>query len=219
MPYKDLNKRKECSKKRKDTQWIKDKFPIVQKIQSYSIEDKSIYLLDINQRTRIKMYKNFIIPFSDQIEKEIDKLRRKRIYQRSKPRRNEKWNFVKKWMVERGCSCGENNITKLSFHHLDPSQKDKEIRRMCSHSMKRLTEELKKGVVKCKNCHTIVHNGNSEQREETLINQYFNKKSNKKWEHKNKLSIWEYKKTLSCVKCGISDPVILLFHHITGKLG
>ena len=123
-------------------------------------------------------------------------------------------------MIERGCDCGEKNINKLSFHHLDPSQKENTIRNMCKYSMKKVLEELKKGVVKCKNCHTIIHIGTSVEREESLINQYLKKSTSKQYRYarKNKLLLWGYKKSLSCIKCGINDPVILLFHHIDSKL-
>ena len=162
------------------------------------------------------------MPFSDEIEKKIIIARRRSWTIKQKPntkkRLDNNWNYVKKWMTDRGCDCGEKNITKLSFHHLDPLEKKNYIRMICKYNMKKVLKELKKGVVKCKNCHTIIHAGTSKEREEILINQYFNKKPNKKWAYKNKLSIWQYKKSLSCIKCGINDPVILLFHHINSNL-
>ena len=123
-------------------------------------------------------------------------------------------------MIKRGCDCGEKNITKLSFHHLDPTKKTNTIRNLCKYSMKKVIEELKKGIVKCKNCHTIIHNGTSEEREKILINQYFKKTTNRnlRYRRKNKLLIWELKKSLSCIKCGANDPSILLFHHIESEL-
>jgi len=194
---------------------------LIQKIQHLNIKDKAKYLSDIHGTTRKQIYKHFIIPFQDQIEKEIKKIK---YYTNIKPRHkkilDDNWNYVKKWMTDRGCDCGENNITKLSFHHLDPSKKEDTIRKMCKKNITRVLAELKKGVVKCKNCHTIIHAGTSQQREETLINQYLKESTDRKYRYrrKNKLLIWETKKNLSCIKCGINDPVILLFHHINSKL-
>jgi len=187
-------------------------------IQKFSYEDQLQHLLKLlgPKRQAILRRMNNI-----ELKQEIQK----RIKQKQKEIRNKKfnynWNYVKNWMVERGCDCGENNITKLSFHHLDPSKKENTIRKMCyGNSMERILAELKKGIVKCKNCHTIIHAGTSEEREETLINQYLKKSTDRKYKYrrKNKLLIWELKKTLSCEKCGINNTVILLFHHIDSEL-
>ena len=205
-------------------EWISKYSPIVQKIQQYSSQNKAKYLSDVHGRTRKQIYKYFVIPFQDQIEKEIKKIQNSKYRIKQKPnarkRINKKWEYVQKWMTNKGCSCGEKNISKLSFHHLDPKIKENTIRKMCNYSMKRIKEELKKGIVKCKNCHTIIHIGTSEEREETLINQYLKESTNRKYRYrrKNKLLIWEFKKTLFCEKCGIDDPVVLLFHHINNKL-
>jgi len=223
MPYKDNKKQKEYFKQQRDEKWIKKYTPIFQKMEEYNFEDKVTCLLKIHGSTRSKIYKNFIVPFSDQIESEIRKIQRSRYHQKQRPnvkkRKDNQWNFIKKWMTDRGCDCGEGSITKLSFHHRNPSKKDNTIRKMCGNSIKRIKEELKKGVVKCKNCHTMIHSGTSEEREESLIYQYLKEAVDKRYRYrrKNKLLIWEYKRTLSCIKCGINDPVILLFHHIDNK--
>lgn len=221
MPYKDPKKQKEYSKQQQDKKWIEKYAPIVQKMEEYNIKNRVVFWLKIHGATRTKIYKNFNIPFSKQIEQEIRKIQRLKYHLKQKPnikkRTNNQWGYIQKWMTNRGCDCGENNITKLSFHHLDPKIKNDTIRKMCGYSINRILAELKKGVVKCKNCHTIIHAGTSEEREETLINQYLNCHISKKHRQRNKLMIWEYKKTLSCAKCGINDPVILLFHHINSK--
>jgi len=230
MPLKDKKAQLEYNKKWKRVNKEKVKtyqknqitnkyFSLIQKIQHIGIKDKAKYLSDIHGRTREQIYKYFVIPFQDQIEKEIKKIKYyKNIKPKVKEANDKKWAFVKDWMTDRGCDCGEKDISKLSFHHLNPSKKTNTIRKMCGYSIKKIKEELKKGVVKCKNCHTIIHSGNSEEREEILINQYFNKKPNKRWKYKNKLAIWKFKKILSCIKCDINDPVILLFHHIDSNL-
>ena len=213
---------KTYKKKRAKIKFIEKYSFFIQTLQSYNFKEKAKNLSGIYYNTRKKIYKYFIIPFTDQIEKEISVLKRKKSFKRSKlkakKRIDNNWNFVKNWIINQGCDCGEKNISKLSFHHKNPSQKEDSIRKICKRNTKKIIEELKKGVVKCKNCHTIIHIGTSREREEILINQYFNKKSNRRWRYKNKLAIWEFKKTLSCIKCGIKDPVILLFHHIDSSL-
>jgi hypothetical protein len=224
MPYKDSIKQKEYFKQQQDKKWIKKYIPIFQEMEKYDTPSKIIYLSKIHGSTRLKIYKNFNISHTDQIEKEIRKIQNSRYHFKQKlnikKRIDNNWEFVKKWMTDRGCDCEEKNITKLSFHHLDPLKKENTIRKMCNYSMKRILVELKKGVVKCKNCHTIIHAGTSKEREKSLINQYFKKTTNRnlKYRRKNKLLIWEYKKTLSCIKCGVNKTTILLFHHIDSDL-
>jgi len=196
-------------------------YSIYIKIRSYDIDQKAKALHNINGQIRKNIYKYFIVPFSDQIEEKIAKAQRREYFIKQKPaikkRIDNQWGYAKKWMTDRGCDCGEGNITKLSFHHRDPSQKENTIRKMCKYSLDKVKAELKKGVVKCKNCHTIIHAGTSEEREEALIKQYLKAPPKKATVYRNKLMIWEFKKSLSCVKCGIDDPVILLFHHIDSK--
>ena len=236
MPFKDkkkqlgYNQQWKLKNKEKVKEYQKRYFKQYQRAIS-----KNKYLLLINDiqklsyEGQIQYLLKLLGPKRQAILRRIDNIELKQdiqniIKQKQKERRNQRlnnnWNFVKNWMTYRGCDCGENNITKLSFHHLDHSQKESTIRKMCGCSMKRIKKELKKGVVKCKNCHTIIHAGTSKKREESLINQYLKEFTDKKYRYrrKNKLLIWEYKKTLSCIKCGISDPVILLFHHIDSKL-
>jgi len=220
MPYKDLRSKQAkqsniISSNNASFKKFQEKYsPIVKKIQSYTIKNKAIYLSNIYKTTRIKIYNNYIIPFYGEIEKEIKFIKKEKI----KKSHDDNWNFVKKWMIEKGCDCGEKNISKLSFHHLDPNEKENHIRMLCKYNLKKVKEELKKGVVKCKNCHTTIHNGDIEEREKCLINQYLKSSIKKRTIKRNKLLIWELKKSLYCVKCRASDPVILLFHHIDSKL-
>jgi len=60
----------------------------------------------------------------------------------------------------KGCYvCGYNKCTRaLEFHHIDPTQKYKEIGNMLYHNTtEQLVEELKKCVVLCANCHKEHH--------------------------------------------------------------
>lgn len=190
---------------------------LINDIQKLSYEGQIQYLLKLLGPKRQAVLRRM-----NDMEMKQDiqnKIKQKQKEARKKNLKNN-WEYVKKWMTDRGCDCGEKNITKLSFHHLDPNNKENTIRNLCKYSMKKVTEELKKGVVKCKNCHTIIHDGASEEREEALIKQYLKESKDTKYRYrrKNKLLIWECKKTLSCTKCGIANSAILLFHHIDSKL-
>jgi hypothetical protein len=59
------------------------------------------------------------------------------------------------------CSiCGFNRYkSALAIHHLDPKEKDVAFRSMRSWSLSRITEELKKCVLLCSNCHVALHAG------------------------------------------------------------
>lgn len=54
-------------------------------------------------------------------------------------------------------SCGENHISCLEFHHLDPNKKEINISEAALISKKRVEEELKKCIVLCSNCHRKLH--------------------------------------------------------------
>ncbi len=234
MPYKDKDKQKEYYKQWKadNKEAIKQQQLVYQKTYQKAYKEKKYELLinDI-EKLSYKDQKEYLLKQYGpkrqailrrmnnlKLEQDIQTILKQKRKLKTSIRQNNHWNFVKNWTIKQGCNCGENNISKLSFHHLDPSKKENNIRRICGYSMDRILEELKKGIIKCKNCHTIIHAGTSPEREEILINQYYNKKPNKRWAYKNKLLIWELKKSLSCIKCGINDPAILLFHHIDSKL-
>lgn len=54
--------------------------------------------------------------------------------------------------------CGfDKNIAALSFHHLDPNQKEREIHFYLSKTWERFKAELDKCALLCLNCHAIRH--------------------------------------------------------------
>lgn len=57
------------------------------------------------------------------------------------------------------CLCGESDEVCLDFHHVDPTQKEYDITALASsnQSAAKLSEELKKCVVACRNCHAKIH--------------------------------------------------------------
>jgi hypothetical protein len=73
-----------------------------------------------------------------------------------------RWTIRKKKAIELlggKCSkCGyDKNYSALHFHHIDPSQKDHNWSMMGKRSWKRITEELKKCILVCANCHCEIH--------------------------------------------------------------
>lgn len=55
--------------------------------------------------------------------------------------------------------CGESDPVVLDFHHTDPSQKDSGVADLVAskRSDKRITDEMAKCVMMCKNCHARHH--------------------------------------------------------------
>ncbi len=52
--------------------------------------------------------------------------------------------------------CGENHISTLDFHHIDPKKKEFPISRVYF-SKEKILEEIKKCIVLCSNCHRKLH--------------------------------------------------------------
>ena len=64
------------------------------------------------------------------------------------------------YLKSKGCvKCGFNNdITKITFHHLDPVNKVKTISRLVASGMvEKLQKELKKCIMLCEECHKKEH--------------------------------------------------------------
>jgi len=61
------------------------------------------------------------------------------------------------------CKCGYNkNYAAMTFHHLDPSQKEitLDIRSMSNNSIDRLEKEVAKCELLCHNCHMEIEHPN-----------------------------------------------------------
>lgn len=122
--------------------------------------------------------------------------------------RNEN-NYIKRWAKKikaieylgGKCSkCGNDNIFVLSFHHINPNEKEKNINDLTSSSWSVIEKEIKKCILLCENCH----------REEHYIISDTHKKG-----RINKKIYLEYKNIYECSKCGYDKCVNALeFHHI-----
>lgn len=124
------------------------------------------------------------------------------------------WRFIKMLMVSNPCSCGENRIERLTFHHTNPENKKQPFRKASEKSKAKAIEEFLKGIVKCKNCHTIIHNGDPEEHTQKLIDKYAGCKTSKRHGHRNRLLVWHFKQTQKCLNCDLDNPICLLFHHV-----
>jgi hypothetical protein len=236
MPYKDKEKhnawkrrwraknkerckeiQKKNYKKNKDkyskNRFISEYCESVKKIQPYDIHQKAIYLSRHRDTVRHRIYEYFIIPFSDQIEKEVKDIRKKRHRKDRDLKTLKNHEYIESWKRNHPCICGESNIYKLSFHHVDSSLKKDNLRRMCQNSLKTVKEELKKCISLCHNCHILTSFGDAEERGVRLIQKYLNSPKQRS-AIKKRLLLWLFKKDLFCLKCNIDNPAILLCHHI-----
>jgi len=69
-----------------------------------------------------------------------------------------KFNFQEFKATLKCAHCGENEPVCLDFHHIDPSQKDRDVTKgISSWSYKKIMEEIKKCIVLCANCHRKEH--------------------------------------------------------------
>lgn len=101
-------------------------------------------------------------------------------------------------------SCGTDNVKHLTFHHLDPSIKEKQISYLISGSWSKIEEELKKCILYCYNCHAEYH---------------FTEDCKKYTEVRvSKKTYIEYKGNTGCKKCGYNKcQAALSFHHLDEK--
>jgi hypothetical protein len=80
---------------------------------------------------------------------------------------NVRMNKAKEWLLEykrsRGCcSCPEQSVHCLTFHHIDPREKDFTLGASLSRSLSKIQQEVSKCVVVCRNCHAKIHAGEIE---------------------------------------------------------
>lgn len=70
---------------------------------------------------------------------------------------------VTEWkQQQKCCRCGEDDVSCLDFHHIDPAIKDGTVSEMRNWSWERLQREIEKCIVLCSNCHRKFHAGRYE---------------------------------------------------------
>jgi len=76
-------------------------------------------------------------------------------YNNIKKKRRVKINEIK----SKGCckKCGESRPYVLDYHHINPNTKSGAVADMVSYSWKKVTDEIKKCVLLCRNCHSEFH--------------------------------------------------------------
>ena len=93
--------------------------------------------------------------------------------------------------------CNEENMFKLTFHHIDTNDKEFEISDFAKARWSLLEKELNKCILLCNNCHREIH--------------FLEDKNNER--RTDKIIYLEYKGS-KCIKCGYNKcPAALSFHH------
>lgn len=101
------------------------------------------------------------------------------------------------------CSeCGESNIHKLCFHHIDPKEKDYEFSYFKYNRWSIIDMEIDKCQLLCHNCHSELHSS----------------KIKNTHKEQNKKIYLEYKKVFNCEICGYNKCIdSIQFHHKTDE--
>jgi hypothetical protein len=96
------------------------------------------------------------------------------------------------------CDC--ENVKILTFHHVNKEEKEHKICNLLySSTWEDISEEIKKCILLCYNCHQELH---------------YNETNDNSWRKENKKILIEYKGSLSCERCGYNKCVGSLdFHH------
>lgn len=73
--------------------------------------------------------------------------------------RAETREYINRYKLMGGCViCGSMELINLTFHHLNPENKEKTISELVNRYLRhRLFKELKKCVVICRDCHNTLH--------------------------------------------------------------
>lgn len=81
-------------------------------------------------------------------------------YKRYVKYRNKRATFITSIKEQHGCLyCDETLGCVLTFHHLNPSEKEYDVSVLRAHSMEKIKTEIEKCIVVCFNCHRKIHAG------------------------------------------------------------
>lgn len=112
-------------------------------------------------------------------------------------------DFVESIKQSSSCSCGENHIRCLEFHHRNPDDKQHLISKMVAsgYSIKAIQSEIAKCEIICSNCHRIRHAQG--------VVPY----DTPKWWY-----LYDVKRKSCCNNCGFNILECLDFHHVGKKV-
>lgn len=72
--------------------------------------------------------------------------------------------------------CGYSTTNSaLSFHHVNPLEKDMEIGRLVTRSWKNIVSELNKCVLLCVRCHLELHHSHLADHHQKIVSEYYHK--------------------------------------------
>lgn len=99
------------------------------------------------------------------------------------------------------CDCGEDDVVKLCFHHLNSDEKEQKISDMRKFNFDKIKKELDKCIVMCQNCHQELHSK-------------LNIGESSKFKKENKILFMQFLKKECCEKCGYNKCIDCIdFHH------
>jgi hypothetical protein len=223
MPYKDINKHKTKINLYKKTyhRIRSDQFysSIAHKHLQNSTKELIKFLTSppywSRGSNRMKVIKKLPEEKRNQILPILKKFIYKKIRDNTIARIKINKDFIQNILENTPCPCGETNPNKLEFHHTNPSKKTHESTQLlCRTTLAKMKEELEHCIVKCRNCHTILHNGSSSVQIDRLIRAYLNSNTKHRYSHKNGLLLFLYKSHQRCQKCNNCTTACLMFHHI-----
>ena len=126
--------------------------------------------------------------------------------ERRHKRRKENKQWIRKFLSNNPCKCGESRVAALEFHHRNREKKKIGISKAAQDwSLDRIKNEINKCDVLCRNCHRKKHWDEIKQygKDRSSIRRY-------------KLRNWYRFEILSnykCLKCNERDIRVLDFHH------
>ena len=107
------------------------------------------------------------------VDREYQKLYYRKHNETKKQYRKDKLEQIHK--LKNSCvKCGESRPYAIDFHHIDPKTKEFEPSQLINASNQKLSDELKKCICLCRNCHAEFHYwyGNKPKEPVKALNEY-----------------------------------------------
>lgn len=213
MPYKNKLDQKQYQKKHQQRRLNRIYLSIIDK--NKTTEELVEFLMSIHGCKRSAILKRMSEEERNKLIPLIKQSLKKRIRNNQKIKFQNNQNFIQNILDNSVCDCGEKNTNKLEFHHTDPSKKTEvSIRQLCRHPLNYIKKEIQSCRVICRNCHTIIHNGQDISKIQRLVDSYKTVIPQKRDKRKSRLFLFLHKLEQKCEKCNHNNPICLVFHHI-----